>query len=99
MPMSDEGLRRGLGALGGGGAPAPPGRAAGARLAIGSIQIRVQPGVTPSASLPPVEPKALGEPLSPEAAIAQAGVAPARPAGPTPDEAHLVASGVRGPRL
>jgi hypothetical protein len=67
--------------------------AAAARLAIGSIQIRVQPGATPSASLPPVAPGALGEPLSLEAAIARAGFAPALPAGPAPDEAYLVDGG------
>jgi hypothetical protein len=73
--------------------------AAAARLAIGSIQIRVQPGVTPSASLPPVEPQVLGEPLSIEDAIAQAGFAPALPASPAPDEAYLVDSGFGEPGL
>src|SRR4029453_5051489 len=36
--------------------------AAAARFAIGAIEIRVQPGVTPSASLPPVEPERRGRP-------------------------------------
>jgi len=73
--------------------------AAAARLAIGSIQVRVQPGVTPSASLPPVVPEALGEPVTPDAAIAQVGFAPALPAGPAPDEAYLVDSGFGDPGL
>ena len=47
--------------------------AAAARFAIGAIEIRVQPGVTPSASLPPVTPGALGEPVPAEEAVALAG--------------------------
>ena len=73
--------------------------AAAARLAIGSIQIRVQPGVTPSASLPPVVPEVLGDAVSPEAAVAQAGFAAALPAGPAPDEVYVVDSGFGDPGL
>lgn len=64
--------------------------AAAARFAIGAIEIRVQPGVTPSASLPPVEPDALGEPVPTREAFALAGFEPSLPAGPAPDEAYVV---------
>ena len=63
--------------------------AAAARFAIGAIEIRVQPGV-PSASLPPVEPDALGDPLAAREAFALAGFEPSLPAGPAPDEAFVV---------
>jgi hypothetical protein len=64
--------------------------AAAARFAIGAIEIRVQPGVTPSASLPPVTPDALGDPVPVDEAFALAGFEPSLPAGPAPDEAYVV---------
>ena len=64
--------------------------AAAARFAIGAIEIRVQPGVTPSASLPPVEPDALGDPVPAREAFARAGFEASLPAGPAPDEAYVV---------
>ena len=66
--------------------------AAAARFAIGAVEIRVQPGVTPSASLPPVTPDALGDPVSVEEAIALAGFEPSLPSGPPPDEAYVIDS-------
>jgi hypothetical protein len=63
--------------------------AAAARFAIGAIEIRVQPG-SPSASLPPVEPGALGDPMPVREASARAGFEPSLPAGPAPDEAYVV---------
>jgi hypothetical protein len=60
------------------------------RLAIGAFEVRVQPKATPSASLPPVEPTALGHPVSEEVAVGQAGFEPALPAGPPPDEVYLI---------
>ena len=73
--------------------------AAAARFAIGAIEIRVQPGVTPSASAPPVTPGALGDPLSVEDAIAIAGFEPSLPSGPAPDEAYVVDSPFGDPAL
>ncbi len=73
--------------------------AAAARFAIGAIEIRVQPGVTPSASAPPVTPGALGDPLSVEDAIAIAGFEPSLPSGPAPDEAYVVDSLFGDPAL
>jgi hypothetical protein len=64
--------------------------AAAARFAIGAIEIRVQSGVTPSVSLPPVEPDALGDPVPTREAFALAGFEPSLPAGPAPDEAYVV---------
>jgi hypothetical protein len=64
--------------------------AAAARFAIGAIEIRVQHGVTPSASLPPVEPDALGDPVPAGEAFALAGFEPSLPSGPAPDEAYVV---------
>jgi hypothetical protein len=64
--------------------------AAAARFAIGAIEIRVQPGVTPSASLPPVEPDALGDPVPAREAFALAGFEPSLPSGPAPDEVYVV---------
>jgi hypothetical protein len=64
--------------------------AAAARFAIGAIEIRVQPGVTPSASLPPVEPDALGDPVPAGEAFALAGFEPSLPSGPAPDEVYVV---------
>jgi hypothetical protein len=66
--------------------------AAAARFAIGAIEIRVQPGVTPSASLPPVQPDALGDPVPAGEAFTLAGFEPSLPSGPAPDEAYVVDS-------
>ena len=73
--------------------------AAAARFAIGGIEIRVQPGVTPSASLPPVEPDALGDPVPAEEAFALAGFEPSVPSGPAPDEVYVVDSPFGDPGL
>jgi hypothetical protein len=73
--------------------------AAAARFAIGTIEIRVQPGVTPSASLPPVAPGALGEPEPAEDAVALAGFEPSLPSGPAPDEVYVVDSPFGDPGL
>ena len=73
--------------------------AAAARFAIGAIEIRVQRGVTPSASAPPVTPGALGDPLPVEDAIAIAGFEPSLPSGPAPDEAYVVDSPFGDPAL
>ena len=73
--------------------------AAAARFAIGAIEIRVQPGVTPSASLPPVEPDALGDPVPAQEAVALAGFEPFLPSGPAPDEAYVVDSPFGDPGL
>jgi hypothetical protein len=64
--------------------------AAAARFAIGAIEFRVQSGVTPSASLPPVEPGALGDPMPVREAFDLAGFESSLPAGPAPDEAYVV---------
>ena len=60
------------------------------RLAIGAFEVRVQPKATPSASLPPVEPIALGDPVSEREAVARAGFVPALPPGPVLDEAYVI---------
>ena len=73
--------------------------AAAARFAIGAIEIRVQPGVTPSASLPPVTPGALGDPVPAEEVVALAGFEPALPSGPAPDEVYVVDSPFGDPGL
>jgi hypothetical protein len=73
--------------------------AAAARLAIGTIEFRVQPGVTPSPSLAPVEPDVLGDPLPAREAIALAGFEPALPSGPPPDEVYVVDSPFGDPGL
>jgi hypothetical protein len=73
--------------------------AAAARLAIGTIEIRVQPGGTPSASLPPVEPDALGDPMPAREAVAHAGFEPSLPSGPAPDEVYVVDSPFGDPGL
>lgn len=62
--------------------------AAAARLVIGGIEVRVQPGTTPSRSLPPVEPDVLGDPVPLRDAAELAGFAPGLPAGPPPDEVY-----------
>jgi hypothetical protein len=64
--------------------------AGAARLAIGAFEVRVQPTATPSASLPPVEPSALGDPVSEREAVAQAGFEPSLPPGPAPDEVYVI---------
>jgi hypothetical protein len=73
--------------------------AAAARLAIGTIDIRIQPGATPSRSLPPVEPDVLGDPLPAREAVALAGFEPALPSGPPPDEVYVVDSPFGDPGL
>jgi len=73
--------------------------AAAARLAIGTIEIRVQPGVRPSPSLPPVEPDVLGDPLPAREAAALAGFEPSLPSGPPPDEVYVVDSPFGDPGL
>jgi len=73
--------------------------AAAARLAIGTIEIGVQPGVTPAPSLPPVEPDVLGDPLPAREAVALAGFEPALPSGPPPDEVYVVDSPFGDPGL
>jgi hypothetical protein len=66
--------------------------AAAARYAIGSFEIRVQPGVTPGASTPPFEPDVLGDPVAPDAAVALAGFDAALPQGPPPDQTYVIDS-------
>jgi hypothetical protein len=73
--------------------------AAAARLAVGTIEFRVQPGVTPSPSLAPVEPDVLGDPLPAREAVALAGFEPALPSGPPPDEVYVVDSPFGDPGL
>jgi len=68
------------------------GLAAAARLAIGAFEIRVQPGVTPSVSLPPVDPDEIGEATTLQEAQQAAGFAIALPDGPPPDEVYVVDS-------
>jgi len=72
--------------------------AAAARLAIGTIEIRIQPGVTPPPSAP-VEPDVLGDPLPAREAVALAGFEPALPPGPPPDEVYVVDSPFGDPGL
>jgi hypothetical protein len=60
------------------------------RLAIGAFEVTVQPTDAPSASLPPVQPSALGEPVSEQEAVAQAGFEPALPPGPAADEVYVI---------
>jgi len=68
------------------------GVAAAARLAIGAFEVRVQPRAegSPTPSLPPVQPSALGEPVSQQEAVAQAGFEPSLPPGPPPDEVYVI---------
>jgi len=66
------------------------GIAAVARLAIGAIQIRVQPGVTPAPSAPTVDPADLGRPASVADAEARAGFRVALPPGGPPTETYVV---------
>jgi hypothetical protein len=65
---------------------------AAARLTIGAVEIRVRPGATPSASLPPISSDVLGDPMLPAEAAGFAGFEPDLPAGPPPDEAYVVES-------
>jgi hypothetical protein len=60
------------------------------RLAIGAFEVRVQPKATPSVSLPPVQPSALGNPVSEREAVAQAGFDPALPPGEAPDDVYVI---------
>jgi hypothetical protein len=73
--------------------------AAAARLVIGAFEVREQPGSTPSASQPPVQPDVLGDPVPPEAAAEAAGFEPVLPEGPPPDEAYVVDSPFGDPGL
>ena len=73
--------------------------AAAARYAIGSFEIRVQPGVVPGPSTPPFAPDVLGEPVAPDVAAALAGFEAALPAGPSPDETYVVDSPFGDPSL
>ncbi len=75
------------------------GLAAAARLTIGAFEIRVQPDVTPSVSLPPVDPGVLGQPRPSAEAVAIAGFDPPLPAGPAPDEIYVVDSPFGDPGL
>jgi hypothetical protein len=67
--------------------------AAASRLVIGAVEIRVQPGVSPTAGVPPVGPAVLGEAISLEDAAGAVGFVPGLPDGPSPDAAYIV----RGP--
>lgn len=62
--------------------------ALGARLVLGSAEIRIQPGVTPSG--PPLGPNELGAPVPVDRVSAAAGFRVHLPAGPDPDEAYLI---------
>lgn len=64
--------------------------AGAARLAIGAFEVRVQPNEAPSASLPPVEPSALGDPVSQREALVRAGFEPVVPPGPRADEVYVI---------
>jgi hypothetical protein len=64
--------------------------AAAARLVIGAVEIRVQPPVAPSATLPPVEPETLGVPVALGDVEAVTGLEPGLPAGPRPDAAYAI---------
>jgi hypothetical protein len=66
------------------------GIAAAARLAIGAFEIRVQPNASPPASRSPVQPSAIGDPVSEAEAVARAGFEPALPPGPAPDEVYVI---------
>jgi len=69
--------------------------AAAARLAIGALEIRVQPGVTPATSVPTVDAGDLGRPASVAEAEAEVGFRVALPPGPAPDQVY-VAEGLAG---
>lgn len=73
--------------------------AAAARYAIGAFEVRVQPGVTSGPSTPPFEPDVLGEPMTPDAAVALAGFDARLPAAPPPDEAYVIDSQFGDPGL
>jgi hypothetical protein len=60
--------------------------AAAARLTIGALEIRVQPGLTPGSSTPTVGPADLGHPASLAEAEAEVGFRVALPAGRPPEE-------------
>jgi hypothetical protein len=62
--------------------------AAGARLVVGAVEIRVQPGMRPSG--PPLAPgSALGAPVALNDAAAATGFALALPAGAPPDRTYV----------
>jgi hypothetical protein len=63
------------------------------RLAIGAFEVRVQPNAGPSVSLPPIEPSAIGNPVSEAETVSRAGFEPALPPGPAPDEVYVIDSG------
>lgn len=67
--------------------------AAGARLAIGAIEIRVVPSASPTGS--PFDPNELGEPAPLDAVSASVGFDVALPAGRPPDAAFASAAGDR----
>jgi len=69
--------------------------AAAARLAIGALEIRVQPGVTAAPSATTVDPGDLGRPTSVAEAEAEVGFRVSLPPGPAPDEVY-VAEGLVG---
>jgi hypothetical protein len=73
--------------------------AAAARLVIGAFEVREQPGSTPSASQPPIQPDVLGDPVPPEDAAGAAGFEPVLPEGPAPDKAYVVNSPFGDPGL
>jgi hypothetical protein len=73
--------------------------AAAARLTIGAVEIRVRPGATPSASLPPITADVLGDPMLPAEAAGFAGFEPDLPAGLAPDEAYVLQSPFGDPGL
>lgn len=62
--------------------------ALGTRLVLGSAEIRVQPGVTPSG--PPLGPDELGTLVPVDRLSAAAGFRVRLPAGPDPDEAYAI---------
>ena len=62
----------------------------GARFVLGTSEIRVQPGVTPSG--PPLGPGTLGEPVAVADVSDAVGFEVALPTGPVPDEAYVVST-------
>jgi hypothetical protein len=64
------------------------GIAFGARFVLGSAEIRIRPGATPSG--PPLVPGELGVPVPVEEVAEAVGFEVRIPAGPAPDEAHVV---------
>jgi hypothetical protein len=60
----------------------------GARLVLGSAEVRIRPGVTPSG--PPLVPGELGAPVSLAELAREVGFGVGLPDGPAPDQAHVV---------